>query len=207
MYVSHLCDFGSAMVLCEEPMCGCVYGVGLLGFGLNEFPNACAQGCTYEGAYDEDPEVTQCAAALEYCGRETACGIDARTCVANASEVYQHEAEADGQTCKVVGGTVGLAGGAKHYEYEDAGEYDFGYKAANHADSVLEVVRSRTGEACIAGEQVEKGATDECTNDLEDDVHRSVFGTHAACEQTAQGDGWIDVTTRYAADGVGHGNY
>ena len=181
---------------------------GLLLGGLDDLPDASGQRTTYEGTYDEDPEVGQGCATLEDGGSQRAGGVDTGAGVADADEVDEHEAQTDGQSCKVVGGSVGLGGSTQHYEYEDAGEDDLSQQSAHHGNVSLQVVGSRalqTGN--IGGEQCQQCRADECADALEDDVHAAILGIHASAQEAAESDGGIDVASGYSTDGVGHSHH
>lgn len=124
-----------------------VYQRRLLLCGLYNLPNQCCNGCTYEGTYDEDPEVCKSRTSLEHSWSDGAGRINRSTCVADAYEVNQHEAQTDSQTSKVVGGTVGLGCGTQYNEHEDAGEYNLCEQTAHQRYARLQIVGTRTYDA------------------------------------------------------------
>ena len=174
--------------------------------GFNEFPDACSQCATDEGTDDENPEVGQGRAALEDGRSERTGGIDGCAGIADADEVYENEAETDGQSGEVVGGAIGLGCGTEYHEYEDAGEDDFSQQTAKNRHVGLQVVGSGTLESWDIGrEDGQQCTTDEGADALEDDVHASLLGAHTSGYHASQSDGGIDVTARDAANGIGHG--
>ena len=174
---------------------------------FDDLPDAGCKCTTDEGTYDEDPQVGKSGATLEDGRSQRTCGIDGGAGVADADEVNQYEAEADGQTSEVVGGTIGLGGSTEYDEYEDAGEDNLSEQTTEHRDVGLKVVGTRslhTGN--ISYEDGEQGTADEGSDALEDDVHDTLLGVHTTSEDAAQRDGGVDVATGDAADGVGHSN-
>ena len=120
--------------------------------------------------------------------------------------MYQHQAQADGQSGEVVGGTVGLRCSTEHHQHEHAGEDDFSQQATQHRDVSLQVVGTRSFQSRhISGQQGQQGRADEGTDDLEQHVHATLLGVHASAQEAAKRNGRVDVAPRDAADGVGHG--
>ena len=178
-------------------------------FTADERPNASGYGCTYERGNDEYPEVRQGLAAFEESGADGAGGIHAGAGVVDTHEVDENEGETDGQTGKVVGGTVGLRGGAEHYEHEDECQEAFNDETVQLAGSAGVGAGGGTlGQTRRGGyEQIEGGSGEDGADDLAYDVTASVLTAHAAAEEHAEGDGGIDVASADAADGIGHGYY
>ena len=181
---------------------------GLLLVAGDHLPAACGKGSTDEGTYDEDPEVGESLTTLEQGGTDAAGGIHARAGVMDADQMNQDEGEADGQTCEVVGGTIGLRGGAEDDEHEDVRQHNLNYQAVDGTVGAGVGTRSRGDDdgGIHTDNAVEDSSCEDGTDDLSTDVTARVLGRDAAVEEDAQGDGGIDVAAADAADGVGHGD-
>ena len=205
------------MGLCERftQRTSCIYSAyflhllsTLLAVAAYEAPDAGGEGSTYEGTYDEYPELLEGLTTFEDGGSDGACGVDAGARVVDAYEVDEHEAQADGEASELTGALL-LIGRTEDNEDEDHGEDDLSYEAAeNRAAAGIGTGRGTLGEIGVGGyESVEEGAADEGADNLEDHVHGGVLTADALGEEAAEGDGGVDVATADATDGVGHSYY
>lgn len=65
--------------------------LALVALAADEAPDASSKGGAYEWAYDENPEIGDSSATLEYGGSDGTCGVDAGAGVTDAYEVHEHE--------------------------------------------------------------------------------------------------------------------
>lgn len=96
----------------------------------------------------------------------------------------EHEGETNGEAGKVTSTLLGIRG-AEDNEHEDAGKDDFSQQAANHRDTLLQVVGTRAFNSGVGGEKVKQCGADKSADDLEDHVHASVLGGNALRQETA----------------------
>ena len=177
----------------------------LLAVAADERPDAGSADSSDEGTYDEDPKVAERGASLEHGGSNAAGGVHAGAGVADADEVNEHEGQTDGEACEVAGALLRVRG-AEHNEDEHTCEDDLGQQTAYDADTVLKVVSASALETRIGSEQPQESRADEGTDDLEEHVEAGVLARDALREEAAQRDGWVDVATADAADGISHRN-
>ena len=116
----------------------------LLLVGIDQFPNTCCTGTTYERTDDEDPEIRQCRSTLED-GRSDGAGrVHGCSRVTDTYQMDENQRQTDGQTSEVVGGTIGLGRSTQHDEHEDTGEDDLCQQTTEHRHINLEVIGTRT---------------------------------------------------------------
>ena len=177
--------------------------LALIAVATDASPDASSADGTYEGTYDEDPEVGESCTTLEDSGSDRTSGVDAGAGVAYADEVHKHERETDSEACEVASTLLGI-GGAEDDKDEDAGEDNLSQESAEDGDTLLQVVGTRAFDSGVGSEQPEQSGADESADDLENHVHASVLTRDALREEAAQGDSGVDVATADAADGVSH---
>ena len=173
---------------------------------LNHLPEACCNEGTYEGTYDENPEVGQSVATCEDSGADGTGGVNARAGEVDAYQMDENQRETDGQTCEVVGSAICLVCRAKHYQHEEGCEDNLG--SESHAPAS---VAANTDAVCTksrTGIEIEQGSTgDDGADNLSAHVAEAVLHADTTCHEATQRDGRIDVATGDTSDGVGHSNY
>ena len=120
----------------------------------------------------------------------------------------EDQAETDGQTSEVIGGTVGLRGSSQNDEHEQGRQHNLDNQAVHYTIGTG-IGTSSGGDdtlaICRADNQSQYSSSQDGADDLEQHVHATVLSLHAACQETAKGDGWVDMATRDATDCVSHG--
>ena len=188
---------------------------GLLLVAGEAFPHECGEGGTDHRGHDEDPHIGKSLTASEQRGSEGAGRVDGGAGEVDADQVDEDQGQTDGQTGEVARAEFAV-GGTQNHEHEDEGGDDLHEAGAHCTASVGHAVAAEThhafGDAFSAGrhdvdERQQDGTGKDTADELADPVDAGLFPGHAAGKRHSESDGRVDVATRDAADGVGHGDY
>lgn len=169
-------------------------------------PDASSKGSTYEWTNDEDPKLLEGSATLEESWTDGTGWVDRSAGVTDAYEVNQDERQADGKTSQIAS-TLLSVGRAKNNENEDHGENNLSEEAAHDAYTILASIGASALQTVdTTSHGCEYGSCEYSTDNLEYHIHASVLTRDTLGEEAAEGDSWVDVAARNAADGISHSN-
>src|SRR5574344_77836 len=180
-----------------------------LAVATNHLPDACSKSSTCKWSNDEHPKVGESLTALEDCRTDGTSRIDRSACVVNTHEVDEHQRETNGKTGKVARTFLSI-GCAKHYKHEDTSENCLGNETYHHAmiTTTVSTCECATSQSLIGrSERIENSRTNDGTNHLENHIEGCILTADTLRDEAAKCDGWVDVATRNATDGVSHCHY
>ena len=109
----------------------CYQRIELLLGRFDGLPYEGSEGTTYEGTYDEYPQLVESLTTLEEGRTDRAGRVDRSAGVVDTYQVDEDEGKTDSQTSEVVGGTIGLVGGTEDNHHEDEGQDDLSNQAVD----------------------------------------------------------------------------
>ena len=174
--------------------------------GLDNFPEDCCYEGAYEGTYDEYPNICQSFAACKDGGTNGTSGVNTCACEVDAYKMDEYQGKTDGETCKACRCAVRLMRGSKHYKHEECSQNSL-YNES-HYNIVVATCNAVSSKAAFSAIEInQKCSCEDTANDLSAHITAAVLEADATCAEATQSDGRIDVATRDAANGIGHGNY